>query len=121
MFRMGREEYEKALKAQDVVSEEGVNNLAALNDTVLGLEQQFNTLKSQVMAEFAPTLTEVGGVVSGLLSELNDYLKTDDGKQMLTDLGTAVSGLFEDLKGIDPAEVTKGFVSVFTAVTNGVQ
>lgn len=121
MFRMGREEYEKALKAQDVVSEEGVNNLATLNDTVIGLEQQFNTLKNQVLSEFAPTLTEVGGVVSGLLSELNDYLKTDDGKKMLTDLGTAVSGLFEDLKGIDPAKVTKGFVSVFTAVTDGVQ
>ena len=116
MFRMGREEYEKALKAQDVVSEEGVNNLATLNDTVLGLEQQFNTLKRQVLAEFAPTLTEVGGVVSGLLSELNDYLKTDDGKQMLTDLGTAVSGLFEDLKGIDPQDVINGFTGVFNTV-----
>lgn len=113
MFRMGREEYEKALKAQDVVSEEGVNNLATLNDTVIGLEQQFNTLKNQVLAEFAPTLTEVGGVVSGLLSELNEYLKTDDGKQMLTDLGTAVSGLFEDLKDIDPEDVVNNFVKVF--------
>lgn len=116
MFRMGREEYEKALKAQDVVSEEGVNNLATLNDTVNGLEQQFNTLKNQVLAEFAPTLTEVGGVVSGLLSELNDYLKTDDGKQMLTDLGTAVSGLFEDLKDIDPQDVISGFTGVFNTV-----
>ena len=121
MFRLGREEYEKLIAAQDVVSEESVNNLAELNDTVIGLEQQFNTLKNEVIAQFAPTFTEVGGVVSGLLSELNEYLKTDDGKQMLTDLGTAVSGLFENLKNIDPQEVISGFTGVFNTVIDSLK
>ena len=121
MFRLGREEYEKLIAAQDVVSEESVNNLAELNDTVIGLEQQFNTLKNEVIAQFAPTFTEVGGVVSGLLSELNEYLKTDDGKQMLTDLGTAVSGLFENLKNIDPQEVISGFTGVFNTVIDNLK
>lgn len=121
MFSLGREEYEKLIAAQDVVSEESVNNLAELNDTVIGLEQQFNTLKNEVIAQFAPTFTEVGGVVSGLLSELNEYLKTDDGKQMLTDLGTAVSGLFENLKNIDPQEVISGFTGVFNTVIDSLK
>jgi hypothetical protein len=121
MFRLGREEYEKLIAAQDVVSEESVNNLAELNDTVIGLEQQFNTLKNEVIAQFAPTFTEMGGVVSGLLSELNEYLKTDDGKQMLTDLGTAVSGLFEDLKDIDPQDVISGFTGVFNTVIDSLK
>ena len=121
MFRLGREEYEKLIAAQDVVSAESVNNLGVLNETVIGLEQQFNTLKNEVIAQFAPALTEVGGVVSGLLSELNAYLQTDDGKQMLTDLGTAVSGLFENLKNIDPQEVISGFTGVFNTVIDSLK
>ena len=121
MFRMGREEYEKALAAEDVVREESVNNLAALNDQMKDVNQRFDTLKNEVISQFAPTLTTVGETVSGLLSELNSYLKTPEGQEMLDRMGTAVSGLFEDLGKIDPEQVTEGFVTVFTTVTDGIQ
>ena len=40
---------------------------------------------------------------------------------MLEDLGTAVSGLFDDLGKIDPEQVVSGFTDVFTTVVSGVQ
>ena len=115
------EDYQEALDGVNIVSEESVENLAALNDKMGELEHNFNVLKTEVIGQLAPALTGAADALNGLLQSLLDYLKTDDGKKMLQDLGTAVSGLFEDLKNIDPEKVVEGFTGVFSTVVSGVQ
>ena len=115
------EEYNAALEDQTVNTEETIRDLAALNDAVGKLEGSWTTLKDELIGAVAPALTGAADAVSGLLNNLTEYLKTDDGKKMLEDLGTAVSGLFEDLGKIDPASVVEGFTGVFNTVVKSVQ
>ena len=121
MFLMGREAYEEALKSQDTVTKDSVKNLGELNDKVIKVQQQFDALKSEVIGQIAPAFTEAAGVISDLLHNVNEYLKTDEGQEMLESLGTAVSGLFDDLSKIDPQEVVKGFTDVFNTVVDSVK
>ena len=121
MFLKGREAYEEALKSQDTVTEKSVKDLGELNDQVIKVQQQFDALKNEVIGQIAPAFTAAAGVISDLLHNVNEYLKTDEGQEMLENLGTAVSGLFKDLSDIDPQEVVKGFTDVFNTVIDSVK
>ena len=121
MFLMGREAYEKALENASAVNEEEVNNLATLNDTVIEVEQKFNALKNSVLGDLAPAFTKVAGSVGGLLEQLNEYMKTEDGQRMLESLGTAVTGLFSDIDKIDPKQVVEGITGVINNVVGSFQ
>ena len=115
------EEYNNALAEQTVNTEETIRDLAALNDAVSGLESSWTTLKDEVLGSLAPALTKGAEAISGLLDNLTEYLKTEQGQQMLDNLGKAVEGLFKDISEIDPQEVVKGFSDVFTGIVSGVQ
>ena len=115
------EEYQEALGSQTVNTEETIRDLAELNDAVGKLEGSWTTLKDELIGAVAPALTGAADAVSGLLNNLTEYLKKDEGQKMLTDLGTAVSGLFEDLGKIDPASVVEGFTGVFNTVVDSVK
>lgn len=121
IFEKGREAFEQELKDQTVVTEESVNKLAELNDTLVDLQGDFASLKNEVLAGLAPALQEGAKALDGVLSSIMEYLKTDAGQEMLERLGNAVSGLFEDLGKIDPEKVVSGFVSVFNTITDGLK
>lgn len=105
LFKAGREEYEKTMAEQSVVSEENVNKLGELDDAVQKLENEFETFRMTIDSALAPTITELSDKLSGFLKELNAYLASDEGKQALKDLGDAFHSLFEDLGEIKPEEV----------------
>ena len=121
MFLMGREAYEEALANQDVNTDETVQNLATLNDKIIQIEKQFTTLKNEIIGKLAPAFSEVADVISGLLHELNVYLKSEDGQKLLTEMGNAVSELFEGLKGISAEDIVNGFKTGFDAVVDGLK
>lgn len=115
------EEYNKALDEMTVTDEDTVRDLAALNDAVSNLEASWTTLKDQVLGSLAPALTKGADAISGLLDNLTKYLQTDDGQKLLENLGTAVSGLFEDLGKIDSEDVINNFTSVFNGLVGSLQ
>ena len=115
------EEYNKALDEMTVNDEETIRDLAALNDAVSNLENSWTVLKDEVLGALAPALKSGADSISGLLDSLTTYLKKEDGQKLLENLGTAVSGLFEDLSKIDPQDVISGFSEVFTTIVGGVQ
>ena len=121
MFLMGREAYEKALANEDVLSSDQVNNLGTLNDTVTGVTQKFETLKNTLIAEIAPTLTDVAGSIGDILHEVNEYLKSDAGQETLKDMGAAIGKLFEGLGQLSAEDVVAGFKNVFDKIVNGLQ
>lgn len=121
MFLMGREAYEKALANEDVLTSDQVNNLGTLNDTVTGVNQKFESLKNTLIAEIAPTLTDVAGSIGDILHEINEYLKTDEGQQTLKDMGDDIGKLFEGLGQLSAEDVVAGFKNVFDKVVNGLQ
>ena len=118
MFDKGRDAYEAAMKEAPTNSEEAINNAAELNDRVAELEQSFKVLKTEVIGNIAPALSDAAKILQGLMDSITEYLKTDEGQAMLQRLGEAVSGLFEDLKNIDPEDVVDNFVTLFTKLTD---
>ena len=115
------DEYNQALDEMTVNDEETIRDLAALNDAVNNLEESWTTLKDEVLGALAPALTKGAEAISGLLDNLTKYLKTEEGQKLLEDLGTAVSGLFDDLGKIDPEQVVSGFTGIITSVTDGIK
>lgn len=108
LFKAGREEYEKTMAEQQVVTDENVGKLGELDDALQTLQNRFETMENTVLAEISPTLKELAEKLSGFLKELNDYLASEDGKAALQSLSDAIHGLFEDLLAIEPEDVFKG-------------
>jgi len=112
------DEYNAALEEQTVASEESVRNLAELNDAVGKLESSWTTLKDELLGAIAPALTKGAEALTGLLDKLTEYLKTDEGQEMLNKLGEAVEGLFEGIANISTEEIVGKFESVMGAITD---
>lgn len=121
IFELGKEGFQALYNAQEVTSEDAINKLAELNDQLTKLKGDFKSLQDEVVAGLAPALTEGAKALDGLLGSLLEYLQKPEGQEMLEKLGTAVSGLFEDLGKIDPAKVVEGFTGVITSVTSGIE
>lgn len=119
LFTAGREGYQEALDSAAVVSEEDVGKLTALDDEIQKLKNQFDTLEKTVLAQLAPALTDLATALSGVLSEMNEYLQTEEGQAMLQDLSDAVRGLFSDLTNTDFSSVLGTVKDALGKVTEG--
>jgi hypothetical protein len=105
LFKTGREEYEKALSEQSVLTEEQVEKLAQADDAIKSVEQQVELLKRQFWADNADKITDLlewvvdnkDGIVAALtaIGVAFGGLKI---AQFATDVGKAVNGMKELLK-----------------------
>ena len=121
IFALGQEGFAAELEKQNVVSEDAINKLAEMNDAIVKLQGDFKSLETEAISGLAPGLTSAAEALDGLLGKLLEYLQTDEGQQMLERLGTAVSGLFDDLGKIDPENLVGGFVKAFEDLTGAIQ
>ena len=121
MFNLGKEGFAEALEEQIKASQEAIEKNAQLNDTLIKLQGDFETLKVEVLGGLAPALTKGAETLDGLLERLMKYLESEEGQKALEDMEKAVSGLFEDLGEIDPEAVISGFTDVFNTVIGSLQ
>lgn len=112
-------EFEEALKNVNVESVDSVQNLATLNDKMGELRGNLDTISREILAQFAPGLTELAGSLNGLLTEVMEYLKTEDGKAMLDSMKESFTGLFDGLKNVSAADVVGGFKTIFDSIVGG--
>ena len=118
-FSSAREYYDAVMKSWNTVSDEDVGKLTALDDALQKLENEFTTLKETVLAQLAPGLEGIANAVSTLLSQLNEYLKTDEGKEKLQGLSDAVSALFASLSDIDFGAAINIAAGAIDSLTSG--
>ena len=119
LFQAGREAYEEMLATRNVVSDEDVENLGKLDDTIQSIRNEFETLQTTVLAQLAPGFTEIGNTISDLLSEFNKYLQSDEGRQKLNDLNEAVTNLFSSLGNVDFGAAMDKAKEALDALTDG--
>ena len=112
-------EFDKALKNVNVESTDSVQNLAKLNDTMGTLRGNLDTIGREILAQFAPGLTVMADSLNNLLTEVMNYLKTEDGKAMLDSMKESFLGLFDGLKNVSAEDVVSGFKNVFDSIVNG--
>ena len=121
MFAMGQEEFQKQVDDQITATKKAYEENAKLNDALIKLQSDFQDLKVETVGGLAPALTGATEALDGLLTKVLEYLQTPEGQKALADMGTAVSGLFDDLGKIDPDQVVKGFTDVFNTVVGSIQ
>ena len=119
LFTAGREEYEKLMQEQSVVSEDALNKLGSLDDQYQKFQSEMETLKMEIMSGFAGPLESAMTVLTDLMREFNEYLQTPEGQAMLQSMEEAVSGLISDLGDIDPEKVMEGLTGVFNSIVDG--
>lgn len=112
-------EFEEALKNVNVESVDSVQNLAKLNDTMGELRGNLDTIGREILAQFAPGLTVMADSLNNLLTEVMNYLKTEDGKAMLDGMKESFLGLFDGLKNVSAADIVSGFKNVFESIVDG--
>ena len=115
------EEYNEALQNVQVNSEEDVNALAELNDKVSELKGNLETLSTDILATLAPALNDAATALNGVLTSVLEYLKTEQGQEMLKSMSDPVSQLFSGLGDIDPESVVENFTTVFNGLVGGLQ
>ena len=100
LFTAGREEWEKTVAEQDVVSEQRVKALGELDDANQALENSWDVAKYSFLADLAPTVTDVTNAVTDMIKAFNEWMDTDEGKQAMSDLSAAIKELFSGLKDV---------------------
>ena len=113
LIAMGEEGFKAAVDEQSAASKEAIEKNAELNDQLILLKSNLETLKLEILSSLAPALTDAAKALSGVLNSVMEYLKTPEGKEALKQMEDSVSALFEDLSKIDPEDVVNNFVSLF--------
>ena len=121
LFNAGREEYEKTNDSWSVLSEEQLNNLDKMDDQYHKLSEEWETFKVSLWEAFSGPLTEGMETLTGLVKELNEYLKTPEGQQLLSKLEETVSALISDLTKIDPEQAIETLKGVFDDIKGGLE
>ena len=115
------EEYNAALKDTQTNSEGAVKNLHEFADVAGEVEGNIQTISNEILGALAPSLTTLARSLNGVLIEINKYLQTPEGQEMLKQLGDTMDSLFKDLGEIDPASVVESFVKVFDDLVGGLK
>ena len=118
LFNAGREEYEKTLSEQNIVTEENVNRLNQLDDALQKLDQDYKATKNTILSELAPAFTVVAGGLSDLIGKVNEYLETEEGKEKLQALGESVTALFEEITDVDFGNAIETAGGILDSITS---
>lgn len=117
LFQAGRDEYQKTMDEQSIVTQQNVDKLNALDDALQRLDQDYQATKNTILAELAPAFTKVADGLSNLIEQVNEYLQTDEGKEKLEALGQAVTDLFTGITDVDFSSAIKTAGGILDSVT----
>ena len=116
LFKTGREEYESTMESFSWVGDKQFESLKKADDASNKLNSEWEVMKRTFEGTMAEVMTPVMETLTGLLQEFNTYLQSDEGQQMLQDLGDTIKTLFEDLQTIDPETVINGIKDAINGV-----
>lgn len=119
MFEMGREGFEAAVQSQSAATTEAIENGAKLNDSIIMMEKNFETLKLQIVGEIAPSLQTVTDSISALINKLIEYAQSEEGQALLQSMAESVSSMLSGLTEIEPRDVIDKFTGIFDTLKEG--
>ena len=119
LFAAGREEWEKTVAEQKVVSEAHVKALGEMDDANQELNHSWETLQHSVLAELAPVLTDATSALADLLNQFNDWVETDEGKEAMNDLSNSLRELFSGITDVKFSDAIKTAETGLNALRSG--
>ena len=121
LFNTGREEYDKTNKSWSIVEQDQLDSLGKMDDAYQKMTDEWETFKMEMLSAFSGPLTEGMETITGLFQELNKYLDTPEGKEMLAQIGETISGLIGDLTNIDPEDVINNLKGIIDGIVNSLK
>lgn len=121
LFSTGREEYNRLMEAQHVVSEKQLDSLGEFDDSMQNLTNEWETFRDTIMGTLAEGLNPLLQTLGMFMGKLNEYLASEEGQAMLQKLSELIAGLFESLTKIDPDKVMEGIMGAFKKIEEGLQ
>ena len=91
LFDAGREEYEKMNASWNVMSEEQLNQLNAMDDEYQKLQIAVEDLKREALGNLAEPMKEALTAVNDLLGKIGEWLKSDEGKATVENIVTKIT------------------------------
>ena len=117
LFKKGREEYEKQLQEQTVLTDAQIESLSQADDAIQKVEQQIEMLKNQFWADNADKITELMQWVVDNKEAVGAALTTIGGALGLLKLGEVALNFakivqgFKDLAGVADAAANTGAIA----------
>ena len=84
-----------------VVSNDNVDALGEMDDSFNDLQARFMKLKLDTLAAMAPTFENVANALSQAVTALDEFIQSDEGRQALENLGSALEGIINQFIGVD--------------------
>lgn len=118
LFKAGEEEYRRMMEEASWIGDDNFQALTQLDDASHHLNDEWETLQKTFLGTLAGPMTDVMGILTGLLQEFNAYLQTEEGKKAMEDLGTALTGWVDQLKDLKPEDVINTVKEGFEWIVN---
>ena len=97
LINAGREGWEEAAQAADVVTQGNVDNLTALNDKLQEMDQKWQTTKMTLLAQLAPAFEKVADALEYVMGLLQQWAESEEGQKTLASMGDSIAELIKNL------------------------
>lgn len=95
----GTDAFRKRMAEAPVVSEDTVNNLADTADAIKDMDSKLQVLKMELLNALAPSIQTIAEAISSLATSLTEFIQTEEGQQLIQDLGTSIQNIVTALTG----------------------
>lgn len=114
LIEKGRDEWEAAAEAADVVTEDNVNKLTEFNDKWQETLQKWESTKMTLLANLAPAFEKIADALQHMMDLLGDWAESPEGQKAISNMGEAVAGMITRFANTD-------FEALFDKATGAVE
>lgn len=100
------------------VSAENVEALGELDDANNRLTASFTKTKETLLANFAEPFETVADAITDALNNFNDFIESTEGQEALSGLKGALSGLADEIRGVDWQDAMNKASAVIKKITD---
>lgn len=101
------------------VTQESIDKLTSLDDTVNDLEASFDQTKYTILAELAPAFEAAASAATDALGAFNEFISSTEGQEALSGLRDAIADVGEKIVQTDWQEAMKKAEGLINGVING--
>lgn len=101
------------------VTQESIDKLTSLDDTVNNLEASFDQTKYTILAELAPAFEAAASAATDALGAFNEFVSSTEGQEALSGLRDAIAGVGEKIAQTDWQEAMKKAEGLINGVVDG--
>jgi hypothetical protein len=101
------------------VSEENINKLTDLDDTLVKLQAQFDDTKYTLLAQLAPAFQSAAEAATAALGAFNEFLNSEEGQESLNELKDAITSISDEVGATDWKTAMENASTIIRKIVSG--